>query len=344
MFVGPGGVGKATIARALACALTCKVAPGWGCGACIPCQRFRNGRHPDLRVIEPSGKGRLITAASAEEVVLGCLHAPYEASAHLVVLDDAHRLHEAAANKLLKAIEEPRPGVYFVLVTDNVEAMLPTLISRSTVIEFAALGDDDVAAIVDDAVAAGDDPVDEVRRKLAVQLAGGSAGAAVQVMTDPQIEPLCELLADLSAAAQAGPSKIFAGSAAPLWKRWSEVVVATAEPGAEPVDDDEPAIVVLKGKGPRKKKSRKKTAAKGSKATAETPAKQRAAAAKVSDLWLLHLRECLRGHKGVPGVAAPRDRGRIVDQIRCVSAFQSRLRRNPNVRLALEQTLLEMSR
>ncbi|TPV93519.1 MAG: AAA family ATPase [Myxococcales bacterium FL481] len=347
MFTGPEGVGKATVGRALACALNCAVEPGWGCGKCATCQRFLAGRHPDLQVVEPSGKGRLITAAAAEDVVLRCLHAPYEAAAHVVVLDDAHRLHEAAANKLLKAIEEPRAGVQFVLVTDNLEAMLPTLISRSTVVEFGGLDEADLVAIVDQALADTNAPVDPAQRQLAVQLAGGSAGAAVRVASDRQTEALCRLVAALSAAAEAGPSQIFAGMAAPLWKLWSETVADTPEPGAEPGGAEEPGLVVIRGKAGRKKSARKKKAGKKKatkgKAAAETPAKQRAAAARVSELWLLHLRECLRGRAGVPGAAVPGTRDRLIRQIRGVSEFQSRLRRNPNVRLALEQTLLEMS-
>ncbi|MEE9386663.1 MAG: AAA family ATPase [Nannocystaceae bacterium] len=345
MFVGLEGVGKAMVARAMACALTCRVEPHRGCGRCVSCRRFIAGRHPDLEVVTAVGKGSVITAAQAEEVALRCMRAPYEAGAHVVVLDPADRLNEASANKLLKAIEEPREGVYFVLVTDNVGAMISTLVSRCMVVNFAGLADSDVAGILDDVVARDESVLAPKRRALAISLAGGRPGAALRLARDTRLEAFQELVGELIVAGHEGPRRIFAGASSSLWRLWGEAVVSMPdddEPASEPEDQ---GVVVVKGKL-GKKRSKKKVGRKkaGSKKGSETPAKQRAAAAQVADLWLLHLRERLVGHAGLDGIARGRDdMATLAAEIRVVQRFQAGLRRNPNVRLALEQVLLELS-
>ena len=103
-------------------------------------------------------------------------------------------------------------------------------------------------------------------------------------------------------------------------------------------EDD--AVIVVKGKGKRRKKKAKKATK-----SEVTPAKQRAAARRLAELWLLHLRERLRGAPGLAGLPSLGDlaTGRLARHIERVQSFQERLVRNPNVRLALEETLLELS-
>jgi hypothetical protein len=106
-------------------------------------------------------------------------------------------------------------------------------------------------------------------------------------------------------AAAEGSGGIFAGEKAPLWAAWSQ-----ASGGAGP----------------------------------GRPARERNACARATDLWLLHLREHLRGGDGLPGLPSPRgDVPGLLHQIDRLQALREALLRNPNVRLALEQTLLELS-
>ncbi|MCA9686637.1 MAG: AAA family ATPase, partial [Myxococcales bacterium] len=107
VFSGPPGIGKGALARGLACALNCPVAPALGCGSCDGCRRILTGRHTDLRRLEGEGKSQTVTAAAARETALRAQHAPFEAPAHVIIIDPADRMHPAAAAALLKAIEEP---------------------------------------------------------------------------------------------------------------------------------------------------------------------------------------------------------------------------------------------
>jgi DNA polymerase-3 subunit delta' len=130
VFAGPRGVGKATLARGVACALICAVAPARGCGTCDACRRILTGRHTDLARLEGEGKSRTIRTGPAREVAIRAQHAPFESRAHVIIVDPADRMHPSAAAALLKSIEEPNSGVYWVLIATNISDLLDTIASR----------------------------------------------------------------------------------------------------------------------------------------------------------------------------------------------------------------------
>ena len=198
MFVGPRGIGKATLARGLASALLCRVAPGRGCGACTHCARVQAGRHPDVDWLLPAGKAGQITIDSARECHLRQANGPYETDRYVVVVDPADALNESSGNALLKAIEEPRPGIHFLLLTTNMQGVLPTILSRTMPIRLGRLDDADVAAILAEKAGA----ADEVRRRMAALLAEGSAGVAVDLALDPALDRCLALVHEAIRAAE----------------------------------------------------------------------------------------------------------------------------------------------
>jgi DNA polymerase-3 subunit delta' len=306
LFVGPRGVGKATAARALAQALHCSEQPGRGCGSCSPCRRVAAGLHAGVEWIEPESPGGKIKVEVARELANRLQQAPFEGTHHVVVIDPAEALTDQATNALLKTLEEPRAGVHFVLVAQALDGILPTILSRAAIVRFGRLGDDEVAAILAEALArdASGAEVPEARRVLAVRLADGSAGVAIELALDASLDTTHALLREASRAAHEGPAAIFGGDATPLGRAWSE---ATAGP------------------------------------TTGKPARERQAVGRVAELWLLDLRERIRGHAGVPGVAAAgRDRHGLARAADALLQLQTRLDRNANAKLSFEQTLLEL--
>jgi DNA polymerase III subunit delta' len=146
LFTGPPGIGKLHTARVFAAALNC---PAGGDGTCDTCRRILRGVHPDVHVIVPEGDNLLVEDVRAVREEASRTH--HEAPTGVFILDEADRLTEAAANALLKVLEEPPPGVVFVLVARSAEALVDTVPSRARTLPFvslslaeltAALGDD----------------------------------------------------------------------------------------------------------------------------------------------------------------------------------------------------------
>jgi DNA polymerase-3 subunit delta' len=132
LFHGPPGVGKSEAAVAFAAGLAC---PERGCGECTNCQRVLSGVHPDVEVVAP--EGNYIVKEQILNINLHAVYRPYEACAKVYVLVQAESFNEAAANAFLKTLEEPPGHVHFVLVTDRLERMQPTIVSRCQPVAFS---------------------------------------------------------------------------------------------------------------------------------------------------------------------------------------------------------------
>jgi DNA polymerase-3 subunit delta' len=143
---GPRGVGKRKLAEALAYRLVCG---GEGIKADESAPAYAQimaGSCPDFHVVEPEKGKKSIGIAQAREVlaVLG-----RSADTQRVVLVDAlDDLTEEAANTLLKTLEEPRPGITFLLVCHQLSAVLPTIRSRARLLRLHPLALEDVRKVL----------------------------------------------------------------------------------------------------------------------------------------------------------------------------------------------------
>jgi DNA polymerase III subunit delta' len=140
LFAGPAGCGKHTTALALASALSCQAAPAEGCGTCSSCERIAAGNHPDVQTLEREGAARIIPIEAIRARVLAQLgHPPHEGRARVYLIEEAGALQSAAANALLKTLEEPPARTHFVLCTTAPDQLLPTIRSRCQRVSFSAL-------------------------------------------------------------------------------------------------------------------------------------------------------------------------------------------------------------
>lgn len=138
---GPAGIGKKAFALTLANWLLCERPGAQGpCGECPSCAWFAQGNHPDFRHLEPledeseTGKarkgGRPISVEQVREVLEFTVLSAHRGGWRVVVLHPAESLNAAAANALLKTLEEPPAGVMIMLVAHRPRRMLPTVLSR----------------------------------------------------------------------------------------------------------------------------------------------------------------------------------------------------------------------
>ena len=128
---GPAGIGKQRLAAALARLLLCH-APrdGHNCGECAACLHSRAGSHGDWLWLEPTGKGLVIKVDQIREVIAFAYRTAGFGQRKVICLAPADRMNAAAANALLKCLEEPAPDTYLILVSDRLHALPATVRSR----------------------------------------------------------------------------------------------------------------------------------------------------------------------------------------------------------------------
>ena len=125
VFTGPPGSGRSSAAMAFAQALIC---PNNGCGTCSDCNSAKTHGHPDVEIIRTEGLS--IKVEEVRELLTRVAWAPSMGGWRVVVMEDADRLTESAANALLKAIEEPGTRTVWLLCAPTLHDVLPTIRSR----------------------------------------------------------------------------------------------------------------------------------------------------------------------------------------------------------------------
>jgi DNA polymerase-3 subunit delta' len=199
LFLGPDGVGKATTARALAAALNCAspTEDGDACGSCPSCKRLAAGTHPDFLVIGPEGS-KSKTQIEIDQIRELCRltdYPPLGGGWRVVLLKPAEALsahNDAAANALLKTLEEPPARHLLVLTARGEGDLLPTIVSRCHKLAFAPLP---TAIIIRELESRRGLP--PVQAALVAALSGGSLGRALTLDPEELVKQRDQVLADL---------------------------------------------------------------------------------------------------------------------------------------------------
>jgi DNA polymerase III subunit delta' len=126
LLTGPPGSGRSVAAKAFAAALQC---PEGGCGTCRECRTALEGTHADVDVI--ATEGLTLTVGLARDLVQLAARRPSVGRWRVIVIEDADRLHERAADALLKALEEPVARTVWILCAPSLEDVIITIRSRS---------------------------------------------------------------------------------------------------------------------------------------------------------------------------------------------------------------------
>ena len=140
LFTGPPGSGRSNAAIAFAAALQCEEG---GCGHCHSCHQVSVGTHPDVRITRTEKLS--IGVDEVRDLVRSSALAPAGRRYQVMIVEDADRLTEQAANALLKTIEEPTERTVWLLCAPTVEDVLPTIRSRTRLVVLATPSSADVA-------------------------------------------------------------------------------------------------------------------------------------------------------------------------------------------------------
>ncbi len=232
LFAGAEGVGRRTTAEALAAALLCSrpadrsnagKLPGLpadyqlltACGACDDCRMMAAGSHPDYHLIykelaafhpDPKVRDRVMQDLGIDVIrqflIVPVGQAPARGRGKVFVVRQAELMSIPAQNALLKTLEEPPPAVTIILLCRNEQMMLPTTLSRCSLVRFGPLPEQFVRQGLTDR------RVDETQAAFWARFADGSIGRATALADGGLYEIKCDMIARLAALPSGGDSDL----------------------------------------------------------------------------------------------------------------------------------------
>ncbi len=180
LFTGPLQVGKRMLARAFAQALLCEAAEGVPCGVCRTCQRLAAARYPDLQFV--MAEKNTIQIEQVRGLQADAALSPLEGRRKIFIIREIERATPAAANALLKTLEEPSPHVMLLLTCVRRDQVLPTILSRCQVVGLRPLPLEQVQAALVQRW-----NVQPQRAELLARLSAGRLGWAVSAHTQHEL-------------------------------------------------------------------------------------------------------------------------------------------------------------
>lgn len=181
LFCGPRGTGKTSVARLLAKAINCEHSEqGEPCNKCILCLQHNEGS--SLDVIEIDAASHTGVDDVREFIINRVGFAPTQSRYKVYIIDEVHKLSNAAFNALLKTLEEPPSYVVFVLATTHPQELLPTILSRCQRFDFKRIGHADVLRRLRQVAEAESIDTEEAVLPLLAREAGGSLRDALVLL------------------------------------------------------------------------------------------------------------------------------------------------------------------
>jgi len=184
LIIGPMSIGRRTLALRFIQALNCPQTSGDGapCLSCHTCQRIEKMEHPDLFPVSAGEDSLDIKVDQIRDLIHNLSLSNYEAPYRVALLMDFDDANDAAANALLKTLEEPPPQVVLVLTAENADTLLETIVSRCEEIHLRPLPIPDIKEGLSRLY-----QLPPSRANLLAHLSGGRPGYAIQLHQRPQL-------------------------------------------------------------------------------------------------------------------------------------------------------------
>lgn len=122
------------LALYLAAAMVCTGDGARPCGVCRACVKCKAHSHPDIQLYAPEKKGAAFKVETCRAIRQDAFIRANDGACKVYILEDSQAMNDSSENALLKILEEPPAGVYFILTCDSRSAMLPTVLSRAVVV------------------------------------------------------------------------------------------------------------------------------------------------------------------------------------------------------------------
>jgi DNA polymerase-3 subunit delta' len=178
LFTGPPGSGRSNAAKSFAAALVCKAG---GCGECTDCTTSLAGTHPDVEILDVSGIS--IKIDEIRELVARSAWGASTSSWRVVVIEDCDRMTEAAANALLKALEEPASQTVWLLCAPTLQDVIPTIRSRCRHLNLKTPNSAEIAKYLEKNLGAS-----KSEAELAARISHGHIGRAKGLLRDSNFQ------------------------------------------------------------------------------------------------------------------------------------------------------------
>lgn len=179
LFYGDIGVGKRTAAESFVNHLLCETKSA--CGSCGSCAKLARNNHPGYRVLESDSSIKIDQIRDLQEQVQ-LSHKDYQ----IWVITDVDKMTLQAANSFLKLLEEPPKRTIFLLLTNNLANVLPTIRSRCQVLKFSRLANGEVEQLLRSKLSL--DSSNDQKISLITKMARGSIGRALELWDSPALE------------------------------------------------------------------------------------------------------------------------------------------------------------
>lgn len=188
LFVGENKIGKKKVAVNFIKSILCEQEKGY-CNSCSNCNMVDRGIHPDASLI--SGQA-VIKINEVRKIIYSVNLKPFSAKYKIVLIDNADNLTTEASNALLKTLEEPSGEAVIILIARSKSSLLPTIVSRSRIIKFFRVSDEDLSLAMDQNRVLGED------RKIIASFVMGRIGVLSDLVKDKDsINNIKEKVGDL---------------------------------------------------------------------------------------------------------------------------------------------------
>ncbi len=134
LIEGAAGTGRHLVASLIAKTLVCTASSGKPCGVCLACRKVELGEHPDVLTYSVPRDRKTIGVDTVRAVREEAYYTPNESDRRVFVIENAEAMTVQAQNALLKILEEPPAAAAFLLITESLSSMIPTIQSRAAIL------------------------------------------------------------------------------------------------------------------------------------------------------------------------------------------------------------------